>query len=1070
MSVPSLWKLGITVFMAILFTTNAALPQTTTGTILGTITDPSGAAMPGVRVLLINLDTGLRRETTSNHWGDYALPDLPLGRYRLTADAHGFETLVREGVELHVQEKARIDLVMKVGSTSERVTVKAPAPLVSTDDSTQKQLINNQMMVDLPLNGRNFTQLALLAPNVQPGVPGSTLETFLGAGISVWANGQREFNNLWNLDGANMNIGYYSWNAFNPSVDAIQEFTIQTGMYPAQFGYQGGANINIAIKSGTNQLHGSLYEFFRNDSMDARNFFTSTRPALHQNQFGGTIGGPVDLPKLYNGRDKTFFFVSYEGFRNLTQALGLETVPTAAERGGDLTHTFSGAPFTGKIIDPLTGKPFAGNVIPSSRITPQTLKILNYYPLPNTTGKATYNDYVLAPVPNNTDQAIARVDERIGDNDTLFGHYAQSRIYRPAAQFIPSFFTTTALTAHNVTLSYTHLFPPRTLNNLQMSFNRSYVTQTDPRANTSFNIEQALGIPGINASGTTAGFPLIGILNYTSIGDPTGDPLIQPDQVFQVADNLNLERGRHNLTLGTDIWHLRSDRFQGVNIRGSFSFVNSNPVGTGNSFADFLLGLPEQTALGEAPGQEHLRNERYSAYVQDDWKATSRLTLNIGLRYELPTVVSDTRGTVASFDLATGKVIYFAPGQGLYKPYHEDWAPRFGFAYRPFGGDKTVVRGGYGLFYNIPLNGALLSLDQNPPFATQATYFASGAAAPITLGNPFPSAVQGAPTATPNISAVDPNYRPARIETASLGVERQLTPNTSLDVNFVDSLTFGLDRLVQPNSALPGPGAVQPRRPFPNYGVINVVQTSARAWYYGATAELQHRFSHDWQVLSSYTYSRTLDQSFSGVAGQPNDSSYPQNSRDLRAEEGLAATDRRNRWVSSFVYTLPFGPGQKYLSSGLAGKVIGGWQVTGIYTAQSGEVFGVNLAGDPINQGSPNNVARPNRLADGNLSGSARSITHWFDTAAFVSPGPFTFGNAGRAFLIGPAFFNLDAGILKNFSLGEQREIQFRAESFNALNHTNFDIPGRYVGTSSFGIITSAEPARIMQLSLKFIF
>ncbi len=348
--------------------------QITTGTILGTIKDSSGLVLPGVNVKVVNIEQGLQREMITNEQGDYIFPELPLGFYRLTAQAKAFETFAREGFELHVQDKLRVDLSMKVGNMAETVTVSGTATLVRTEDATQANVINNKSIVDLPLNTRNFSQLAIMMPGVLPGIPGSTLGSFIGAGIGVGANGQREFNNAWNLDGANMNIAFYSWNSFNPSVDAIQEFTIQTALYSAEFGFQSGGNINIAIKSGTNQLHGTLYEFFQNNDMNGRNFFATSIPELRQNQFGGTIGGPVYVPKVYNGKDKTFFFFNYEGLRGQTQALALDTTPSAAQRTGDLSLTQFGTKFTGTIVDPLTGVPFPGNIIPSSRIAPQAQK------------------------------------------------------------------------------------------------------------------------------------------------------------------------------------------------------------------------------------------------------------------------------------------------------------------------------------------------------------------------------------------------------------------------------------------------------------------------------------------------------------------------------------------------------------------------------------------------------------------------------------------------------------------------------------------------------------------------
>ena len=570
----------------------------------------------------------------------------------------------------------------------------------------------------------------------------------------------------------------------------------------------------------------------------------------------------------------------------------------------------------------------------------------------------------------------------------MFGHYAQNSIFRPAAEFIPTFFTTSTLASHNVAINYTHIFTPRTLNNFQVSFNRSWVTQVDPRTNSSsFNIQQALGIAGIPAAGRTNGFPNIAIQNFTSIGDPTNSPLLQPDQVLQLTDNLSMDRGRHHLKAGIDFWHDHSERWQGINVRGAFTFVNSNSVGSGNSFADFLLGLPSQSSIGLAPGQERLRNERYAIYFMDDWKVTPKLTLNLGLRYELASVISDTRGTVASFDLSTGQPIYFKAGQGLYGPAHNDWAPRFGFAWRPLAGDKTVIRGGYGIFYNIPLSGALFGLLSNPPFATQATFFANPGAPAISFNNPFPSGALGA-AAIPSFSMVDPNYAPARIQSAALGGQQQLGQSTFLDLNATVTRSFGLDRLRLPNSAQPGPGAVQPRRPFPNYGQIVEDRTDARAWYYALTAKLEHRFSHGLALLSSYTFSRNIDQSYSGVAGQPNDQSYPQNYQALNLETGLSGSQQKNRWVSSMIYDLPFGAGKPFLTNGAAGKIAGGWQVTAYYTAASGEMLGVSLVGDFANVGSTTNNTRPIRTCDGNLSSGNRSITHWFNTSCFTNPAP----------------------------------------------------------------------------------
>lgn len=1054
-----------------------AAAQITTGTILGTVKDPSGAVVPQARIVVRNLETGLTRTITTNASGAYILPELPLGHYTLRAEAPGFSTFVQTGLELHVQQNLRVDIALRVGKATQQVTVTGAPPLVNTVNATRSTVINNTTVVEMPLNGRYFNQLANLVPGVSPGIPGTTLQTLFAGGEAVWSYGQRDTSNEWNMDGASMNVGVYNWNGFNPPIDAIQEFTVQTGMYPAQFGFQAGANVNIAIKSGTNHLHGTLYDFLRNDAFDARDFFSATVPKLTQNQFGATIGGPVVLPKIYNGRDKTFFFFSYEGLRSSTDRVGNFVVPSLDMRSGNFTHTYTGAVYTGTLIDPSTGLPYSPtNILPS--ISSQATKILNYYPKPNQKLGAVFNYQLLAPVLNTDNEYIARVDHRFSDADTMFVHYAQDLRSEPSPAFIPGFSTFTTLGAHNVAGSETHILSPHTLNHAEIAVNRSFVTDGTPRTGTNFSAQQTLGIPDIpTSSPEAAAFPLFTIQNYLSLGDPNNYPVIQPDTEIQFTDNLTLVRGHHTLNIGADIRRRRMDRFQGIYTGGQFNFADANPAGTGNAFADFLLGLPEESQLGIAPAQIRMRESEMAFYVQDDWNATKKLTLNLGLRYELRTVPYDTRGTVASFNFATGQPITLSAGQGFYDPHHLNFAPRFGFAYRPLQSDKLVIRGGYGIFYNDMVGGGLWGLSSNPPFATQLNYFAS-AVTPITFDNPFPSAIPGQPaTLTPSYHGISPQFGPGYAQARSFDIQYQLTPSTMVDVGYFGSFTVGEDLIIQQNTAPPGPGPVQPRRPFPNYGLSFFTENIGKAWYNGLTIKVERRLSKGLTFMSSYTWSKTMDMGFSSIAGQPDFPNYPQDPNHIQGSlRGLAGADRPHLWTTSLVYSLPVGSGRTYLSNGgVAADILGGWQVTGIATLQSGEPFGVTMPNDYLNVGGVVDTALPNRVCDGNLPSSQRSLSEWFDTSCFVPPLPYTYGNEGRDVLRGPGYFDIDTGMFKNINVSDRAKLQFRAEFFNVTNHPNFGIPGGWgnnpVGSPTFGVIgKSVGNPRIMQFALKLIY
>jgi Carboxypeptidase regulatory-like domain len=1040
---------------------NSLRAQLTTATILGSVRDASGGVIQQATIEAKVVATNLVRSTVTDAEGNYILTNLPVGEYELTASATGFKKEIQEGIILQVAQRARIDIVLQTGSVNEAVSVTALAPLINTDDGVFGDVIDNRRVVDLPLNGRNFNTLALLTPDIQNGVPGgATLQNFLAGGIGVWAHGNRDTDNEWNLDGATMSIGFYNWNSFNPSIDAIQEFKMQTGNYSAEFGFQAGANIDIVTKSGTNQVHGTLYDFLRNDKMDARGFFPTSKPELRQNQFGGTVGGPVYIPKVYKGKNRTFFFSNYEGLRVRQQSFGRFTVPTPAQGSGDLTHTFAGALQTNAVIDPSSGAPFPGNIIPANRITRQAQNILNYFPKENTPN-ALFNYQVNARQPTGENSTIQKIDHRISDKDSLFARGAYDNRLRPDPEYFPSFFRTTGLKAYNVVARWTRIWSPAVIQDLQLDYNRSFIFQSDSRENTNFSILNALGIPGIPAAKQTNGFPLIAIDGYSSLGDMTNDPLIQPDEVYQFVYGLSVHRSRHHFKTGLDLRRVRSDRTQGLTVRGQFNFLNANPVGSGNGYGDFLLGLPQQTSVGDRAWTIRMRQYRIGTYLVDDWQISPRLTLNLGIRWEPTTPVHDHSGEVTGFDFVHGVSVPLRAGQQFYPSDYTDFAPRIAFAFRPFKTDRTVIRGGYGIYFNSTMNLALFRLGSNPPWANITNYFAAAGSPLLTFDNPFPLSSAGVPP-PPNYGALTPDFKIGYSQLRSLHIAQQLSANDAIEVGYVGTFALGGDRAISVNDAPPGPGAIQPRRRFPQYGVLTDVLSDAKTFYNAGTAKFTRRFSTGFTALSSFTFSRSIDQSFSSVAGNPTGGAVSQDYHNT-SQRGLSSSHRKFVWVSSAVYDLP------YHGRGVAGRVLGGWQVATIATVQSGGAFNITELGGVarLNTGT---AQVSNRIANGNLSSSQRSIYHWFDTSAFVFAPMYTFGNSESRALIMPGLFNIDFNAKKAFQFTESVRLEFRGEFFNILNHTNFDIPGNTLGAPTFGVISSAEPARISQMSLKIVF
>ena len=1041
----SIW---LAMFLAVTLP-QSLLSQQGTAQIVGLVRDPSGAAVPHAKVTAHNVRTGMEREAETSALGEFTLPALDSGEYNITAAAAGFKSVIQSNVSIQYQQTRRVDIELPLGNISDQVTVSSSATQLQTEDATESTVIDQKKVGDLPLNGRNFIQLAQLVPGTTPGAPGDGNTTFAGTGYTVSAAGQRDFNNEYTLDGISMTETRNPAPAFLPSVDAIQEFNVQTGLFSAEYGYRAGAHVDIAIKSGTNQYHGNLYEFFRNSVFDARNYFGASVSPLRRNQFGGTFGGKIR-------KDKTFFFLAYDGTRERRGVTTTSVVPTLSALKGNFTDTST------PVIDPLTNAQFPGNVIPASRLDPRAQLMAPYFPAPNQSGAANYSYDAAAP--DDTDQFFIRVDHKLTSHDDVFARYAYSNRQFSTPPAIQPFGTITPIRAQNASVQEIHLFTPTMLNQFQLGYNRYHrENQSQQRF---VDLASKLAIPGADQTPSLVGFPVVSLTGYAAIGEGTYNPLQFYNELEQLKDTFSYIRGSHSFKAGIDFLHIRNQQTFPLYPRGQFAFTG---YATGSPVADFDLGLPLTTQVSAGLTPARIFTTFYDAFIMDDWKVRPNLTVNLGLRYEANMPVQDQRGLARNFDLATG-TLFPQPGvrTRLYRFDGNNFAPRLGIAYRPGNSEKWVIRAGTGVYYSTPEFNTVVDFNLNPPFFT-TNQFRTSSSTLLTLANPFPTNLLQAAGA-PSIYSIDANsYRDAFSLEWTAGVQRQITRSLSLDATYMGSKTTGLlgDLLI--NQATPGTGPIQQRRRFPQYAAINYWTPIGFSTFNSLQLKMEQRFSKGLTVLASYTYGKAIDLTGSPIFGDTV-AGGPQQKGNIFENKGLAGYDIRQRFVISYGYELPFGRGKEFLSN--TNKVVdgflGGWQLNGITTAQTGSPFTPFVAGDPNSTGG--GTLRPNRLADGNLPSSQRSVARWFDTSAFVAPPLFSFGSAGRDILIGPGLVNWDASLFKNFNFTESKRLQFRAEVFNVFNHTQLLLPGQTIGTPTFGVITAARPPREMQMALKLYF
>jgi hypothetical protein len=1063
-----------------------ALAQVNTASLRGTVSDSSGAVVVGATVTVTEEATGVSWSTVSNEEGIYAFPVLRLGRYTVAAEASGFKKSVRRGIELQVNQAARVDFVLEVGPLTEQVVVEAPAPVVEQESSTLGRVVSNREVLELPLNKRNFAQLAVLLPGANFGAPGT-----IGGGdrpddprprSSLFVNGVRESSNTYLIDGIDNYDRIHTTVAIKPSVDAVQEFKVQTSLYSAEFGRNAGGVINVSVKSGTNQFRGTLYEFLRNEKLDARHFFAprdQAKPHYVLNQFGGTLGGPIV-------RDRTFFFGSFEGYRERKGQTLVSTVPTLSMREGN----FSGL---GTIYDPLTTtlqdggyrrNPFPGNVIPSSRFDAPAARLVALYPEPNAPGLS--NNFVHSPVrEQNTDQADLRVDQQLFGGASLFARYSIGDTTTIVPPFLPGkaqggagFSGPNMLRTQGAAVGYVHTLRPSLVNETRLGYTR-IASHVFPFF-FGENISEQVGIPGANLDRFSSGLTTISIAGFRGLGNSSFQPIAKVINTYQITDNLSVTSGRHIIKLGTHWIRPQTAHFQSANPAGLFAF-NANftnnpaaPAGTGNSMASFLLGYPASSSRTAQLAPNYHRSLEHASYIQDDWKVHPRLTLNVGLRYELITPAVSIRNHLSNFDFDKKKVVLAAVDTSRTAGIRTDknnFAPRLGFAFTL--NSETVLRGGYGIFYDsVPLFAQLRPF----PFLISWSRVAGAFFPENRMSEGFPPADfdvrKNAENPFGTIDAVPFDNPVGYVQQFNLNVQRALTPTLGVTVGYVGTLGRKLRWVYDENVPEPGPGAIQARRPFypyvPNVVGLRVNHAEASSTYHSLQAMTEKRLSAGLAFQVSYTWSHWIDNAIS-EAGYGSLGPNPQDLRNRRLERGNDPADIRHRLVASWIYELPFGRGKRWASGGgAASAILGDWQVNGITTLQSGLPFTVVLATPVTNTGTGN---RADRIADGNLERSRRTLERFFDTGAFRTPPSFQFGNAGRNILYGPGLANFDLSLFRSFRFQERRALQFRAEFFNAFNTPQFGLPDGTLGSSSFGRIGSlVSDMRQLQFALKLLF
>ncbi len=1052
--------------------------QAVTGTILGTVTDDTGAILPGATVTITHTDTGLVRTVVSDSAGEFTAPSLPTGTYQLHAELQGFKAITIPDIRLGVDQRLRFNVKLEVGAVSETITVVGSSPLVQTSSSELGTTVDEEQIKQLPLNGRNFVNLTRTVPGVVRGIPGSNID---GGGSLAWrasssfsANGQRPRDNNYILDGVDNNESWLQTVVIFPAVDALDEFKLQTSTYSAEFGRSLGGVVNLQIKSGSNAFRGSAYEFFRHDKFDANNFFNNRaqrpKPPFEQHQFGGTLGGPVL-------KSKTFFFGSYQGLRISQGQTYLSTVPSERMRQGDFGE------INRVIYDPLTGQPFAGNQIPLSRWDSAARNIISQlYPAPNTggtrsaTGKI-INNYLINPtLERDDDQIDSKVDHSLTDNNRFFVRYSYQNTNRVLPATLPHGDAGNTfgagdgkIKAQGLAFNDTHTFSSNWLNEFRVGWTSIKFNMLP--IDYGQNLAQAVGIPGINLNDATSAMSQIVFQNggARNLGSNGNQPLITNQNDYQIFNNVTRVAGRHTIKVGGSLTMHSREILNADLIVGQFGFHQNNTSScagitsgctpapnTGFDLASFALGYAaiKDRRLFDATTYTETRPE-VAAYIQDDIRISNKLTVNAGLRWDLfvPWVEVDDRQS--NFDPSTGRFVVASPdavidgvevGRYLQTYSKRDFGPRFGFAYDLMGDGRTILRGGYGIFWNFSPGGTSSSKAQNPPFL-QATTLTTTFAPTLRLsdGLPPPPGVDPnrAPAGTTR-SAFDINFRDAYAHNFNINLQRQLGDLYMVEVAYSGSRGRQLPLKGDPNQPVPTRGVTDNNvnRPYiaisPALRTVGQLRSEGFVDYNGLLIKFQRRFANNFSSLTAYTFGRAEDYN------SDNDGTVTlSNVYDPEYDRGPAQYDVKHTLSSTFIYEVPWARGKAY----------GGWQLNGVLFLRSG--LPVNITTTQNILSTTNGTgARPNQTCSGALDDP--SIARWFDTSCFVNvtENTATYGNTPRNSVRGPGQFNIDASLIKNTRLG-RFDTEVRVEAFNVLNHAQFAQPNGQLGNPNFGVISA---------------
>jgi outer membrane receptor protein involved in Fe transport len=1167
---------GCTLLGLTLIFSGLCAAQTANGSISGEVRDPALAAIPNARVTLTNVATNETRRTLSSPQGVYTFPLLPPATYRIEAEVMGFKRFIRDNLKLDVALVLTLDIPMEIGAATDSVTVTGEAPPLEEGTSSLAHIIENERIVNLPTNGRNSYGFATLVPGVRASKGFTQVAYGMYNDQFVSINGSRPNQNAFTLDGGNNTNPAFNGPGYFPSVDEVQEYKVQTNNFSAEFSNSAGGVVNLITKSGTNSLHGSLYEFLRNDKLTGTDFFVNRgglkKSALRYNQFGGTAGGPLLIPKLYNGRDRTFFFGSYEGLRWVRGITAAGTMPTDLERSGDFsqTRTASGQLIT--VYDPLTSRPdpnqpgqfirsaFPGNIVPSNRFDAVSRNLLPFIPRGNVPGVAftNLNNFISnASSPVHKNGFTARVDHSLTQNQKVFARFSLNNtpVSRPEIYGHDLYISepingaVDQLNQRQAVVNYTNALSPRLVLELSSSFLRYSIQRKGP--GNDFDPVQ-LGFPVYYRQLQPALVPCFPGITITNLGvsipvADVGGGLIGNCQLlhdsyesFHEYANVTNTRGSHNLKFGGNFGtnRLATGRYGVANQSYSYTpgFTQGpNPLAgsatAGVAFASFLLGTPSSGSVTtNGPGQ-NLLYRYYGIYFQDDWKVTSKLTLNLGVRYDYQSPWTERYNRIADFNFTAPSPLQvpglqlvgglFYPGvgdtpRGQFNADRKNLGPRFGYAYTL--NKSTVLRGGYGIFF-APITGGGYNGSAVPISGFQSSSAMNPSTDGITptnyMSNAFPDGFVRAPGNTQglatllgqSVTGMDRDRHTPYAQQWNFDIQRTLPLNLLLDVAYAGSRGLRLfgslnyNQLYNADLALgdalrqqvPNPffGLItagplstptvqrsQLLRPYPQFTGVTAGNASYGAsTYHALQAKLERRFAHGFSMLISYTFSKLLDDIASTTTGFPGETfsggGY-QDNWNRKKERAPAQFDSPHYLAINSVYELPIGRGKRYAPrNALLDGVIGGWQLNGIATFQSGVPLQVVVASNTLN--NYGGAQRPNWSGvAASLSGPvSQRLNNYFDTSQFTLPAPYTYGNAARLLsgLRAPGLANLDLSIFKNFAIRESVKLQFRAESFNTMNHPQFSLPNTSIGSSSAGVIgTQANLPRDIQFAVKLLF